>query len=88
MVQPFCFDDRVADVECGRGHTLAITQRGRVYSWGEGFKGKLGLGFSEEKMASENCDHPERITKGLLPKGRRQEPIKSAGCGRSISLVL
>ena len=32
FVQP---GERVTSVQCGFGHTLAITQRGSVYSWGE-----------------------------------------------------
>ena len=48
MIQNFSPEDRVSDIVCGSGHSLAITQKGRVYAWGEGFKGKLGLGFSEK----------------------------------------
>ena len=88
MIQPFCTEDRVADVECGHGHTLAITQRGRVYSWGEGFKGKLGHGFHEELMLCEPELAPKQITRGLVYKGKKLEPIRSAGCGKSISIIL
>ena len=48
MIQNFSPDDRVSEIVCGSGHTLGISQKGRVYAWGEGFKGKLGLGFSEQ----------------------------------------
>lgn len=46
--------ERVCDVNCGENHTMAATDRGRVYSWGEGFKGKLGLGFHPNLKA---CEH-------------------------------
>ena len=34
----------VAQVACGKGHSLALTIEGNVYSWGAGEKGQLGLG--------------------------------------------
>ena len=40
-------NDRAVDVTCGYGHSILITQNNQMYSWGEGFNGKLGLGFSE-----------------------------------------
>ena len=34
----------VGQLACGKGHTLALTAEGDVYSWGEGKEGQLGLG--------------------------------------------
>lgn len=39
-------NDRAVDVTCGNGHSLLVTQNNQIYSWGEGFYGKLGLGYS------------------------------------------
>ena len=40
--------EQVVKVSCSvgehHGHTLALTSEGRVFSWGDGYKGKLGLG--------------------------------------------
>lgn len=36
--------DRFVDVACGFGHCLALTETGRVYTWGINMKGQLGLG--------------------------------------------
>ena len=44
MMQPFCPDERLAEVVCGPFHNLAITNKSRVYTWGQGFQGKLGHG--------------------------------------------
>ena len=36
--------ERVADVQKGREHVLALTESGRVFAWGENAAGQLGLG--------------------------------------------
>ena len=42
---------QVVKVSCSvgehHGHTLALTCEGSVYSWGDGYKGKLGLGHQD-----------------------------------------
>lgn len=42
-------DERVIDIACGGGdaQTLAVTECGSVYSWGDGDYGKLGRGGSD-----------------------------------------
>ena len=39
---------KFTEVSCSKGehhgHTLALTSEGQVFSWGDGYKGKLGLG--------------------------------------------
>lgn len=35
---------RVRDVSCGLGHTIALTESGEMYAWGNGSNGRLGLG--------------------------------------------
>ena len=37
-------DVKIVKVECGSGHTLALSSNGEVYSWGFGDNGCLGLG--------------------------------------------
>lgn len=41
--------ERVLDVACGSGdaQTIAVTDQGNVYSWGDGDYGKLGRGGSD-----------------------------------------
>lgn len=33
----------IIKVSCGMSHTLAITEKGEAYSWGQGFYGALGV---------------------------------------------
>lgn len=35
---------RFALVECGYYHSSGITEEGKVYMWGKGCQGQLGLG--------------------------------------------
>ncbi|KAH8937225.1 hypothetical protein BDL97_16G015700 [Sphagnum fallax] len=37
-------DQRVTQVSCGWRHTVALTDRGNIYSWGRGTSGQLGHG--------------------------------------------
>eukprot|EP00352_Strombidinopsis_acuminata_P002180 CAMPEP_0176379636 /NCGR_PEP_ID=MMETSP0126-20121128/30504_1 /TAXON_ID=141414 ORGANISM="Strombidinopsis acuminatum, Strain SPMC142" /NCGR_SAMPLE_ID=MMETSP0126 /ASSEMBLY_ACC=CAM_ASM_000229 /LENGTH=112 /DNA_ID=CAMNT_0017742507 /DNA_START=1063 /DNA_END=1401 /DNA_ORIENTATION=- len=37
-------DELVKEVSCGYGHTIAITQYGQMYTWGNNDSGQLGLG--------------------------------------------
>lgn len=35
----------IIEVKAGLYHSVAVSSKGEVYSWGEGHMGKLGLGF-------------------------------------------
>ena len=34
----------IVDIACGTGHNLALTESMKMYSWGTGCQGELGLG--------------------------------------------
>lgn len=47
QVMPVCFaHQKIASVACGAESTFAVTEFGRVYSFGNGFRGELGHGDS------------------------------------------
>ncbi|CAK9867327.1 unnamed protein product [Sphagnum jensenii] len=48
-------DQKITLVVCGWRHTVAITERGNVYSWGRGTSGQLGHGDAVD------CHTPKRI---------------------------
>ena len=87
QIPNFSGQERISDVKCGPSHSIAISGRGAVYSWGEGSKGKLGLGFSESLRLVQNQHFPKRIIKGLAETGKPVEPIASAGLGKSLTLI-
>ena len=41
-------DKRVVQISCGESHSLVLTDRGYLYSWGRGFEGQLGLSTNIE----------------------------------------
>ena len=49
--RPFLRQERVVQVACGRNFTLAISQHGDVYSWGNGERGQLGHGQDDDESA-------------------------------------
>ena len=42
-----------AQVACGDYHTLAVTELGKVYSWGCGAMGQLGLGDDRDRSVPQ-----------------------------------
>ncbi|XP_077868707.1 E3 ubiquitin-protein ligase HERC2-like [Saccoglossus kowalevskii] len=69
---------RVIDISCGSGdaQTLAVTEDGSVWSWGDGDYGKLGRG------GSDGCKTPK-----VIDKLNGQDIIK-AFCGAQFSVAL
>uniref|UniRef100_H3B372 HECT-type E3 ubiquitin transferase n=1 Tax=Latimeria chalumnae TaxID=7897 RepID=H3B372_LATCH len=69
---------KVIDVSCGSGdaQTLAVTENGQVWSWGDGDYGKLGRG------GSDGCKTPKLIEK------LQDLNIVKACCGSQFSVAL
>ncbi|KAL0449881.1 UNVERIFIED_CONTAM: Ultraviolet-B receptor UVR8 [Sesamum latifolium] len=45
----FPLDQKVVNISCGWRHTLAVTERQNVFSWGRGTNGQLGHGDSVDR---------------------------------------
>ena len=90
MIKNFAnIGDIILDVKCGISHTLATSQHGKVYSWGEGPGGKLGLGYSEALGGCPDQHYPKEINKRLQEvEDQANYRIKFVGCGRNISIIL
>lgn len=39
-------DKRVVQIACGENHSIVLTDKADVFSWGRGFEGQLGLSKS------------------------------------------
>ncbi|KAL7061915.1 hypothetical protein AAHC03_01560 [Spirometra sp. Aus1] len=75
---------QVIQVACGsRGaQTLALTADGRVWAWGDGDFGKLGLGNSESRLL------PTAIPAFTSHPQQQQHPVVFLGCGAQFSVAL
>ncbi|XP_024133924.1 E3 ubiquitin-protein ligase HERC2 isoform X4 [Oryzias melastigma] len=69
---------KVVDVSCGSGdaQTLAVTENGQVWSWGDGDYGKLGRG------GSDGCKTPKLVEK------LQDLDILKVCCGSQFSVAL
>ena len=65
----------VKQIAVGEDHCLALTSSGRVYAWGSGRRGQLGLG------AFDNCPSPMPVDL------RRRVAQIAAGATHSVALV-
>ena len=67
--------ERICSVAAGANHSLAVTQSGALYAWGEGGCGQLGHGNDEDQLL------PKRV-EGL------QERVCSVAAGPNHSLAV
>jgi len=66
----------VKDIKCGGEHTIVLSSFGRVYTFGHGYTGQLGLGNTK------NYDRP-MIVKSLIKK-----TVNQIAAGWSHSMIL
>ncbi|XP_051823686.1 probable E3 ubiquitin-protein ligase HERC6 [Antechinus flavipes] len=67
----------VVFVSCGKEHSLAICKTGRIYSWGSGSRGQLGI-----KEFKDQCSIPKNI------EALSREKIIQVSCGHYHSIAL
>ncbi|KMQ89163.1 rcc1 and btb domain-containing protein 1, partial [Lasius niger] len=54
-------DKTIVKVACGSGHTLALTDEGKIYSWGNNDDGQLGVSHNSKISAPIMVDVPELV---------------------------
>ena len=67
---------KVVDVSCGLGHALFLVDEGKVYSWGNGGNGRLGLGDLHDR------------TEAAAVSELANETVSMIQCGASHSMAL
>ena len=81
-------DINIIKISCGEAHSLSLTNEGKVYSWGFGSNGQLGLGFCEdsfepgEGLKNSMRYKPEKI------KFFEEEKICDIKCGKTFSMFV
>ncbi|KAK7241274.1 ubiquitin-protein transferase [Aureococcus anophagefferens] len=53
----------VAQIACGKAHSLALTVHGDLYAWGKGWQGELGHGDARLRVAPKKVDSPHQFVK-------------------------
>jgi len=76
--------ERVVAVSSGDVHTLALTSGGRVFSWGAGWDGRLGLGDGDARMVpthiqGDGLNHATNRVIGIAAGGAHSLAIRSDG---------
>lgn len=69
-------DEKIVDVSCGYYHTVVITEKGKLITWGRNDYGQLGIGSKDHKNT------PQYVPLPLSSK------IKKTSCGCYHSLIL
>ncbi|XP_071722519.1 ultraviolet-B receptor UVR8-like [Rutidosis leptorrhynchoides] len=64
-------EQKVVQISCGWRHTVAVTERQNVFSWGRGTNGQLGLGESKDRNVP-------MIIEALSVDGARGQQIETS----------
>lgn len=56
-------EEKVVQIACGFQHTVALTDKGEVFSWGQGKLGALGHGDNTDKQVAEKVTGLQDIQK-------------------------
>jgi alpha-tubulin suppressor-like RCC1 family protein/tRNA A-37 threonylcarbamoyl transferase component Bud32 len=72
--------ERVVMISCGWRHSMALTECGHVYSWGENYCGQLGIGNTV------NSNEPKFVA--VIDENKHNVFIEKISCGSEHSLLL
>ena len=78
----------IQKISCGEAHSIALTNKGTVYSWGFGSNGQLGLGFCEDSFEPGTGLTKSRVFIPHLVKDLDDENIIDIKCGKTFSMFL
>ena len=77
----------VIAISTGEAHSVALCDSGRVYAWGFGSNGQLGLGFCEDSFEPGTGLTKSRI---LLPQMVHTftDEVKDVQCGKTFTMMI
>ncbi|CAE7641404.1 Herc4, partial [Symbiodinium microadriaticum] len=82
LIQEAFEGERVVQISAGFSHSLALTESGRVFSWGRNDLGQLGLGDSFTDMYSME-DYPR-----LVESSKMTDKVVQISAGKGVSAAL
>ena len=82
------FNEEIISIGCGEAHSVAVDKMGKVYSWGYGSSGQLGLGFCEDMFEPGISQHKTRIFVPNKITKLEKENIIGVKCGKTFSMFL
>ena len=78
----------IIKISCGEAHSIALSNDGKVYSWGFGSNGQLGLGFCEDSFEpGEGLKNSMRYTPQKIEE-INDEIICKVKCGKTFSMFI
>ena len=81
-------DEFIIKISCGEAHSLALSSKGDVYSWGFGSNGQLGLGFCGESFEPGLSAQMSRKFTPQYLKSLEDSNIKDIQCGKTFTMFI
>ena len=81
-------EDFIIKISCGEAHSVALSNKGNVYSWGFGSNGQLGLGFCEDTFEPGLGTQLSRKFTPQYVKNLENEDIIDINCGKTFSMFI
>ena len=92
LIQIFSKNDKKCDeivkIGCGEAHSIALNNKGKVYSWGFGSNGQLGLGFCEDSFEPGSGLYKSRRFIPENIKCLENEKIIDIKCGKTFTMFI
>lgn len=79
---------RVKTASAGSGHSLAVLESGELYSWGQGYAGRLGHGFGAGAAGRLGHGNHETKLEPALVEAIQAHPIVHAVAGWEFSVAV
>ena len=80
--------DEIVKIGCGEAHSIALNNKGKVYSWGFGSNGQLGLGFCEDSFEPGSGLYNSRKFEPEYIKYLEEEKIIDIKCGKTFTMFI
>ena len=87
-IQIPCFNEQIIGIGCGEAHSVAVDKTGKLWTWGYGSSGQLGLGFCEDDYEPGISQHKTRIFVPQKVRHLDNEKIVDVQCGKTFSMFI